>query len=113
MYVSVHSTTLGNDSKGKKSWGFVWDVKKNGEINRSHATDSIGSHPWAVILRGVSVHEYASGARGGTRVEVEAKVLVEMTPADICDLFNLVLSQGLVEVVPTAHETRDKNASAV
>ena len=98
MHVSIHSEAVGGRTKGKTSWGFVWDLKKNAEVSRPHVSGSIGGHPWAIILRDTTVHEVSSGIRTGARLEVEARVVVELTPADVVDLVNLAFEMGLVNV---------------
>lgn len=47
------------------------------------------------------VQEVSSGVRTGNRVEVEARVVVELTPADVVDLVNLAFEMGLVNVQAT------------
>lgn len=99
MYVEIHSKDEYRDSsRGKSTW-------VNADIEKlrveTTAPKHLDSPPWHVVIEATMIHETSSGIRsvtGETLRAVARRVEVQLTPADVVTLVNLVLARGLLSV---------------
>lgn len=101
MYVEIHAQSTEGSSRGKKQWAQVHQVEGALELHVPYKGTGM-ARPWAMTIRGASTNVHGNGARLGKPVEIESRVLVELSPDDVVAIVGFALRHGLVRFEPSA-----------
>ena len=95
MYATIESKNFLNNGRSKSMW--VNSSIENIELVNKSAPHLYPS-PWHINLRGETLDLICSGERGGDPVEIERKLLLQLTPEDLAMILNFAIDHDLISL---------------
>lgn len=100
MYVEIYAQS-DTSTRGKTSW--LNTFGKLAEISlQCKDSGHLGSPPWHVQLTAKGNRNFGTGERGGEPKDIEYQVEIHLTPADLGNLVDFAVRNGLIVARPAS-----------